>query len=63
MKEMPLISLTRRIATRLFASEGTVIPIIGKQSYCATVSAPTITGKTIVWFNHPAMHTLFLSVI
>ena len=63
MKEIPLSILTRRIVTRLFAPEGTVIPIIGKQRYCATVPTPAITGMTIMWFNHPAMYTLFLFVI
>jgi hypothetical protein len=60
MKEIPLDILTSWIVTRLFASGETVIPIIGKQSYCATIPAPAITGKTIVWFNHPVMYTLFL---
>ena len=55
--------LTGRIVTRLFVSKETVIPIIGKQSYCATVPTPTITGGTIVGFNHPVMYTPFLFVI
>ena len=55
--------LTGRIVTRLFVSKETVIPIIGKQSYCATAPAPTITGGTTVGFNHPVMYTLFLFVI
>ena len=63
MKEIPLDILTSWIVTRWFVSEETVITIIGKQSYCATVPTPAITGKTIVWFNHPVMYTLFLFVI
>ena len=55
--------LTGRIVTRLFVSKETVIPIIGKQSYCATVPTPTVTGRTIVRFNHPVMYTPFLFVI
>ena len=55
--------LTDRIVTRLLVPKETVITIIGKQSDCATIPTPTITGRTILGFNHPVMYTLFLFII
>ncbi len=63
MKDILIDILAGQIGTRLFVSKETVIPIIGKQSEYATVSTPTVTGRTIVRFNHPVMYTPFPFVI
>ncbi len=63
MKDILIDILVGQIVTRLFVSKETVIPIIGNQSDCTTVPTPTITGGTIVGFNHPVMYTPFLFVI